>query len=157
MISSVLVMILLANVVVSRGWRWANNPVLCLMPLLALILADWLLRGNSLNLSTRPGLNVVLVLLFLSLPVFFAGLVFATLYQSSKIPSVAFGYNLFGAMVGGVLEYSSTEIGINNLNLLCLAVYATLAVILLRTRGKDTLVAPAELAEFAPGSNAAGN
>jgi hypothetical protein len=77
---------------------------------------------------------VILVLLFLSLPVFFAGLVFATLYRRSKVPSVAFGYNLFGAMVGGLLEYSSTALGINNLNLLCLALYATLAIILVGRR-----------------------
>ena len=103
-ISAVLVMILLANLVVIRGWAWAGNPVLCLLPLTALILADWLMRERSLTLSFRPGLNIILVLLFLSLPVFFAGLVFATLYQRSKIPSVALGYNLFGAMVGGLLE-----------------------------------------------------
>jgi len=139
-ISTVLVMILLANVVVSKGWRWASNPVLCLVPLIALILADWLLREKSLALSTRPGLNIVLALVFLASPVFFAGLVFATLYQRSRIPSVAFGYNLLGAMVGGVLEYSSTAIGINNLNLLCLAIYASLAVILVR-RGRTEHVA----------------
>jgi hypothetical protein len=133
-ISAVLVMILLANIVVIRGWAWARNPVLCLLPLAALILADWSMRDRSLTLSSRPGLNVILVLLFLSLPVFFAGLVFATLYRRSKVPSVAFGYNLFGAMVGGLLEYSSTALGINNLNLLCLALYATLAIILVGRR-----------------------
>jgi hypothetical protein len=145
-ISTVLVMILSANVMVSRGWRWASNPVLCLAPLMALILADWLLRDKSLALSARPGLNVILVLVFLALPVFFAGLVFATLYQRSKIPSVAFGYNLFGAMVGGVLEYSSTAIGINNLNLLCLAIYAGLAIVLLRRGRMREAAASPELA-----------
>ncbi len=145
-ISAVMVMILLANVTVSKGWRWARNPVLCLAPLLALILADWLLREKSLALSARPGLNVILALVFLSLPVFFAGLVFATLYQRSKVPSVAFGYNLLGAMVGGVLEYSSTAIGINNLNLLCLAIYASLAVLLLRRGRVQDAAASLELA-----------
>jgi hypothetical protein len=155
-ISAVLVMILLANVVVSKGWGWARNPVLCLVPLLALILADWLLGMNSLTLSTWPGLNVTLVLLFLSSPVFFAGLVFATLFQRSRIPSVAFGYNLFGAMVGGVLEYSSMALGINNLNLLCLAVYASLAIILVRRTRTYPVAATTELAVSSPRAETVG-
>jgi hypothetical protein len=155
-ISAVLVMILLANLTVSTGWKWATNPVLCLVPLLVLILADWLLKEHSLALSTQPGKNVMLVLLFLALPVFFAGLVFATLYQRSKIPSVAFGYNLFGALVGGVLEYSSTAIGINNLNLLCLAVYGALAVMLFRGRGAHPDATTPELTDTSVGVKAAG-
>ncbi len=142
-ISSVLVMILLANVIVSLGWKWASNPVWCGVPLLVLIFADWWLGERSLALSARPGLNLVLVLIFLSLPVFFAGLIFSTVYKRSAVPSVAFGYNLLGAMVGGLLEYSSLAIGVNDLNLLCLVLYGAVAVILLRRKQVGQTVAPA--------------
>jgi hypothetical protein len=40
-------------------------------------------------------------LAFLSLPMFFAVLIFSNVYKRSTVPSVAFGYNLFGAMIGG--------------------------------------------------------
>lgn len=146
-ISTILVMILLANLTVSKGWGWADRPVLYLLPLFALLLADWLLGERSLALSTRPGLNVILVLLFLSLPVYFAGLIFASLYQQSKVPSVAFGYNLFGAMLGGLLEYSSLAFGINNLNLVCLALYTSLAVILVRRSRLGHSAAAAKLVD----------
>jgi hypothetical protein len=142
-ISAVLVMILLANVIVAQGWKWASNVSLWFVPLLVLIGADWLLAGRSLTLSTQPGLNVVLVLVFLSLPMFFAGLIFSNVYKRSAVPSVAFAYNLFGAMIGGLLEYSSLALGVNNLNLLCLLIYAAVAVLVFKRGQADHLIAAA--------------
>ncbi len=149
-ISTILVMILIANLVAMRGWKWTSNPVICLSPLLALVFADWLMADRSLALAAQPSLNIVLVLCFLSAPVFFAGLIFANLYRQSTVPSVAFGYNLFGAMVGGLLEYSSLAFGINNLNLICAAAYLTLAAVLIFRRKSATAIVFAKAAVEIP-------
>lgn len=124
-ISAVLVMILLANLVVTKGW-WPNTAW-CFAALLVSILLDWHFRLDSLRLVSSPLVNLYLVLTLLSLPVFFAGILFATFFKRVSIPGAALGYNLFGAMVGGALEYSSMAWGINDLNLLCLAAYAGVA------------------------------
>ena len=70
----------------------------------------------------------------LSLPIFFAGVLFAICYRDVEQAAPALGYNLFGAMAGGVLEYCSMASGINSLNLLSLLAYAGVAWFLLRPR-----------------------
>jgi len=70
--------------------------------------------------------------LALTLPIFFAGILFSNLFRLEQSPGLALGYNLFGAMVGGVLEYSSMAWGINNLNMMAVAAYAGVAILALR-------------------------
>jgi hypothetical protein len=129
-ISAVLAMILLANTAVMRGWftkpRWAFGG------LFISVLVDWVVKLNSVSLVAQPAFNLALTLVLLALPLFFAGIVFADCYASVPEASVALGYNLLGAMVGGVLEYCSMAWGINNLNLLTLAAYAGVALLVYR-------------------------
>jgi len=129
-ISAVLAMILLANTAVMRGWfakpRWAFAG------LFVSVLLDWVVKLNSVSLMAQPAFNLALTLILLALPLFFAGIVFADCYASVPEASVALGYNLLGAMVGGVLEYCSMAWGINNLNLLSLAAYAGVALLVYR-------------------------
>ena len=131
-IGAVLFMILLANLAVMRGWfrdlRWT------VAALLLSILFDYVFKLNSLTLCPFPAVNLALVLLLLTLPVFFAGVLFASCYRGVELAASALGYNLFGAMAGGVLEYFSMTFGINSLNLLCLAAYSAVAWRLLRRR-----------------------
>jgi hypothetical protein len=113
-----------------RGWftkpRWA-------LPGLAIsVLLDLVVKLNSVSLVDQPALNLALTLFLLALPLFFASILFADCYGRVPEASVALGYNLLGAMVGGVLEYCSMAWGINNLNLLCLAAYAGVALLLYR-------------------------
>jgi hypothetical protein len=44
-------------------------------------------------------------------PVFCANLVFAERFEMVERPTVAFGANLLGAMIGGTLEYASLVTG----------------------------------------------
>src|SRR5262249_35175771 len=117
-ISAVLVMILLANLAVAHGMF--KNAGWCLAGLVVSVLLDWWLKLNTLTLIHSPILNLWLVLLLLVVPVFFAGILFSNLFRNEQVPAAALGYNLFGAIVGGILEYSSMAWGINNLNLLAL-------------------------------------
>jgi hypothetical protein len=64
-------------------------------------------------------------------PLFFAGILFASAFRSVKDIPAAFGANLLGALVGGILENCSMIVGITFLNLLALAIYA-LSVVALR-------------------------
>jgi hypothetical protein len=44
-------------------------------------------------------------------PIFFANLLFTTRFKDAANPTAAFAANLFGAMVGGCLEYLSLVLG----------------------------------------------
>ena len=76
-----------------------------LFPVSALLDLTLLLRGP-------------LAVLLLCAPVFFAGLIFSTLLRRQRSVESAFGSNLFGAMVGGFMEYSSLALGIKSLYVL---------------------------------------
>ena len=66
-----------------------------------------------------------------SLPLFFAGIIFATHFKSVREPSIALGANLVGAMAGGLLEYSTLVVGQQALYLAALAFYiCSLSVVL---------------------------
>ncbi len=56
-----------------------------------------------LELATVPRFAVAVVVWFT--PIFIANLVFAERFRNVEASNVAFGANLLGAMVGGVLEY----------------------------------------------------
>ena len=75
-------------------------------------------------------LTLWIVLLLLVLPVFFAGILFSNVFRHEQLPAAALGYNLFGAIVGGVLEYTSMAWGINSLNLLTLTAYCAAGLLL---------------------------
>jgi hypothetical protein len=57
-------------------------------------------------------------------PVFLANLVFAKRFRDVASSNVAFGANLLGAMVGGVLEYASLITGYRALLILVAVLYA---------------------------------
>jgi hypothetical protein len=57
------------------------------------------------------------------LPIFFAGIIFSSSLRESRDPSVAFGSNLLGAMVGGFSKYLAMVSGMNALFLLAIVFY----------------------------------
>ena len=61
------------------------------------------------------------VLLFL--PIFFAGIIFATSFSRSRTPDAHFGANVAGAVVGGALEYLSLMIGYKLLVVVAIVIY----------------------------------
>jgi len=68
-----------------------------------------------------------------SIPVFFAGLLFASEFRDAASPSAALGANILGAVVGGLLENVSLLVGMRALLLVALGLYC-LAGIGLRFR-----------------------
>jgi SAM-dependent methyltransferase len=63
------------------------------------------------------------------LPVFFAGVIFATAFRSSKQPDVDFGSNTGGIMLGGLSEYLSLVFGFNHLLWVAIGYYVLSALL----------------------------
>lgn len=61
--------------------------------------------------------------LITAVPLFFAGLLFSEIFKNRPEPTVSLGYNLMGAICGGLLEYSSMALGTKSLYLLALVIY----------------------------------
>jgi SAM-dependent methyltransferase len=118
--SSILVMVLLANLYVLR------RPPLrlgVLFPALlgALAIAYAVPASRLLWLGTAG--QWVLGGLMVALPILFAALIFSTLFRATVEPSRALAWNLLGAIVGGVLEYSAMAVGIKALYLIAAGIY----------------------------------
>ncbi len=62
-------------------------------------------------------------------PIFFAGIIFATSFRDSLQPDVDFGSNIAGAILGGLAENLSLMIGFNYLLIIALAFYLLSAVL----------------------------
>jgi hypothetical protein len=58
-----------------------------------------------------------------TVPVFFAGVLFATQFRKAASPSAALGANMLGAVIGGLLENLSLLIGLKALLLVALGLY----------------------------------
>jgi hypothetical protein len=58
------------------------------------------------------------------LPVFFAGVIFATAFRSSARPDVDFGSNIGGIILGGLSEYLSLIVGFDHLLWVAIGYYA---------------------------------
>jgi hypothetical protein len=105
----------------------ARFPVRRLWPLYGVLFAAlavaWVVPQESLlSLSFWPRLAAAIALAFA--PVYTANLVFAERFKDTAASTVAFGANLLGAMVGGVLEYASLAVGYRALLLLVAGLYA---------------------------------
>ncbi len=99
----------LAAIEVARRVR-LPRPEYLYGALLAAIGLAWLVPvGLLLELDMVPRFAVAVILWFA--PIFVANLVFAERFRTVEASNVAFGANLLGAMVGGVLEYISLMTG----------------------------------------------
>ncbi len=100
--------------------------------LLAGIALNWLVPAQAL-LELDPGLRLLAAVSLAFFPIFVANLVFAERFRDTERSTAAFGANLLGAMVGGMLEYASLLTGYRSLLLIVALFYG--AAFLLRPRG----------------------
>jgi spermidine synthase len=120
----VLIMAFLANLIVTRTARRLAGPAY-----LGLFVS--LLVGYGLAISHGqwtfgpPVVQLMLSCFVLTIPLFFAGIIFSSLIGEAKTNiSTAFAYNLMGALFGGVMEYNSMYFGFAFLYLLALGFYS---------------------------------
>jgi SAM-dependent methyltransferase len=111
----------LAAIEVARRWRPAE-PAWLYAVLLGALLAAYLVPVDALlQLEFGPRFVAAVVVWFT--PIFIANLVFAERFRNVEASHVAFGANLLGAMVGGVIEYIALITGYQALLLLVAVLY----------------------------------
>jgi len=130
-IGAIMVMILLANAVAPRLER--RHLRFAYAGLFASLTLSYLWPAGSL-LALSGAAKVLGSGALLTLPVFFAGLIFASTFASAAHAGAALGANLLGALVGGGLESLSFVIGVGALALVALALYAASGVLLMTRR-----------------------
>jgi len=87
-----------------------RRPALLYVALLAALIVAWAIPPSSLlSLSPLPRFVVAVIIAFA--PIFLANMVFAQRFRGTADTGTAFGANLLGAMLGGVLEYASLIVG----------------------------------------------
>ena len=149
--------LLLETQVVSRlalyfGTTWQVNGIVIAAILSALLLANfviekkqrawpraWTLTGILAGIACAyfvpfqriPG-SAALVGTFaaivFTIPVFFAGLLFASEFRSVESPAAALGANMLGAVVGGLLENLSLIVGMKALLIVAAVLYSLAAL-----------------------------
>jgi len=129
--TGVLVAVLLAIEVTSRRKRPVPRRFIISALFVSLGVAFLIPNGSLLGLPVPLRLFAAVVLAFA--PVFFANLLFTSRFKDSANPTAAFAANLFGAMVGGCLEYLSLLIGYQFLLLVAVALYV---IAVLAERGR---------------------
>jgi len=129
------------------GSSWVVNSVVFFAVLLTILLANiWTLKIKpermwpyyaglfvTLVISTmvpldfflgmNRGLQVVGSCLLVFAPVLFAGVIFAESFSRTAEPDRAFGWNIAGAMMGGLSEYSSMMLGFQYVVLVAILFY----------------------------------
>ncbi len=118
--ASILVMILLANLFVLAFKPRASWPYFLL--LFAALLVNGLVP-MSVFLGLPGALRVGVSCAVVFVPVFFAGVIFASAFNQSTDPDIDFGSNIAGVILGGISEYLALVIGFNQLILLAIAYY----------------------------------
>jgi len=114
----------LAAIEVARRIRPAGGAGLTLFyaALLASLAVAWLLPPAIL-LQLDFGPRLVSAVLVAFTPIFLANLVFAQRFRDVGDSTTAFGANLLGAMVGGLVEYAALLTGYQALLLVVAALY----------------------------------
>lgn len=98
------------------------------------LIVTYFIPASSIT-GFAPAPKLVLSILYAGLPIFFASLCFAVEFKERAEPSIAFGWNLLGAVAGGLIEFASMAIGLRALTLVAAAAY--LAAFLIRVRGQS--------------------
>jgi hypothetical protein len=122
----VLVSVLL-SIEVTRRTRLRQSWILY-VGLFGSLSVAWLIRPEMLLALNAPTRFCAATLLAFA-PIFFANLVFAERFRGSSASSIAFGANLLGAMLGGVIEYASLVVGYRALLPIIAALYAIAFII----------------------------
>jgi hypothetical protein len=123
-ISALLATLLLANMVVERSRNVRRSWILA--ALLAGLALAYLLPLNRIPGS--PAFAGAVATAVFAIPVFFAGILFASEFRTVESPSAALGANMLGAVAGGLLENLSLLFGMRALLLVAIVLYGLAGV-----------------------------
>ncbi|HUO25499.1 MAG TPA: hypothetical protein VMU61_07515 [Candidatus Aquilonibacter sp.] len=120
-ISAMLAALLVANTIVEISKR-PLSPTWNLAALLAgLALAFWF---PFERIGGTPAFAGTIAVVVFSIPVVFAGILFALEFQAADTQSAALGANLLGAVAGGLMENLSLVFGMRDLLLIAMGLYS---------------------------------
>jgi hypothetical protein len=119
-IFAILVMVLASNVFVLA---FEPRKLLPYYVLLCVALIVSLVVPMSTFLALPGVKRIILSSAVVFTPIFFAGVIFATLFRDSDEPSRDFGSNIAGAIAGGLAENLSLMLGFNYLLTVALGFY----------------------------------
>jgi SAM-dependent methyltransferase len=135
MVNSIVFFAILTMILLANFYVLAANPRR-LWPFYALLMAA-LLFGSAIPMNeflALPGASKVIAsCAVVYVPVFFAGVIFATAFRSSAQPDIDFGSNIAGIVVGGLSEYLSLILGFDHLLWIAIGFYALSAMLGART------------------------
>jgi len=134
-VSGLLCLIVGANLVYSAVPRippagayaglFVTLAVMYFVPMQKLFFESWAVRA-------------VVATLALCTPVFFAGIIFVSSFARAGFRGSALGSNLFGALIGGLLESASLWFGLKSLTIIAGLLYVGSAVFLRRLKSSDS-------------------
>lgn len=125
-ISGVLIMLLAANVIVIKQADVLVRHTYLLYLFLAITIFVSCLLPVTATLQDRhlPISMAYAIVTFLTLlPMFLAGLIFAAAFDREEEPSIALGFNLLGGVIGTLLEYLTSYVGISNILIVAACLY----------------------------------
>jgi len=129
--SSILALVLLANLAVEKFQLSAIRPWFILLFVSVIFLATFdVATLNHLNMVNRGLVGGLIT----GLPIGFAGIIVSIFLKNSKNPTTSLGSNLLGSVIGGCLEYLSMYTGLSALAWLALIMYM-LALLFIMRRG----------------------
>jgi len=140
-IAGILVMGFLANQWVSRRGPVSHRRAFALLGLTLAV--GWFLNRFAIGGGVVPAAMFVQPIV-LTAPLFFAGLIFSSELQRGGEIGTALCANLFGAMLGGFLEYNSMYWGFSSLYPLGMALYAVAFLCTERAQQRQAEVTPAQ-------------
>ncbi|HEY6843494.1 MAG TPA: hypothetical protein VI391_04950 [Thermoanaerobaculia bacterium] len=116
---SILAMVLAGTLL--TAWKPMPWPVAASGLVAAMILNYFTPVQSVVGLSAP--VRLLFSLFFVGTPVFFASICFARLFAGEEETDLAFGWNVAGAVAGGLLEFTSMEFGLKAMTLIALAAY----------------------------------
>ena len=145
-VSALLCLIVAANLVYSAIPRiplaaayaglFLSLAVMFGIPMQKLFFESWALRAIVSTLA-------------LCSPVFFAGIIFISSFARAGFRGSALGSNLFGSLLGGLLESSSLWLGLKSLTILAAFLYAGSAIFLNKVSEQDSAKSSGKISSLA--------
>ncbi|HEY7161889.1 MAG TPA: spermidine synthase, partial [Acidobacteriota bacterium] len=95
--------------------------------------------GNLLQLESKV-LRFIFASLITFAPIYFANLIFSLTFRDQPAAEILFGWNLIGATLGGLLEYTSMALGYSALAIIVAFCYSAAAICFMAPRRRAMAV-----------------
>jgi spermidine synthase len=130
---SVLLMVLSATLLSKE------RPISFRVSFIGLVISLLAAYGIPVSLGLGNGVEIRLLFSVLTVgtPIFFSSLCFASMFIMRTNADLAFGWNLLGAVCGGLLEFLSMAVGLRALLLIALAAYLMAMLLWMRSQSKS--------------------